>query len=296
MIPLQLFVAAVFGWLEQQQRDVIEFLREENRVLKRQLRGRRLQLGDDERRRLAVLGTRLGRRVLAEVTSLVTPDTILRWHRELIARKWTYGSPRHGRRGVQVEIRRLVVRMAVENPSWGYTRIQGALKNLGHCVARAFVIELHTRRVHILGSTPYPDEEFVTQTMRHLTDPVEGILRTASVLICDRDRKWSVAVQQFLTTAGVRIVQTPFRAPNCNAFAERFVRAIKEECLDRVIPLGERHLRRTLAEFAAHYHAERNHQGLGKELIDPLDQQPADGLVRRRQRLGGILSFYYRAA
>jgi len=350
VIPLQLFVAAVFGWLEQQQRDVIEFLREENRVLKRQLRGRRLQLGDDERRRLAVLGTRLGRRVLAEVTSLVTPDTILRWHRELIARKWTYGSPRHGRPGVQVEIRRLVVRMAVEKPSWGYTRIQGALKNLGHCVARAtvarilkeqgippsrerpmqwrtflrahwsvllaadffttevwtvhglvtyytmFVIELHTRRVHILGSTPHPDEEFVIQTMRHLTDPVEGILRTASVLICDRDRKWSVAVQQFLTTAGVRIVQTPFRAPNCNAVAERFVRAIKEECLDRVIPLGERHLRRTLAEFAAHYHAERNHQGLGKELIDPLDQQPADGLVRRRQRLGGILSFYYRAA
>src|SRR4029450_7950160 len=135
-----------------------------------------------------------------------------------------------------------------------------------------FVIELHTRRVHILGATPYPDEEFVIQTMRHLTDPVEGILRTASVLICDRDRKWSVAVQQFLPTAGVRIVQTPFRAPNCNAFAERFVRAIKEECLDRVIPLGERHLRRTLAEFAAHYHAERNHQGLGKGLTHPVDQ------------------------
>ena len=122
MIPLQLFVAALFGWLEQQQRDVIEFLREEHRVLKRQLRGRRLQLSDGDRRRLAVLGERLGRRVLAEVASLVTPDTILRWHRELIARKWTYGSPRHGRPGVQVEIRRLVIRMALENPSWGYTR------------------------------------------------------------------------------------------------------------------------------------------------------------------------------
>src|SRR4029434_3295492 len=95
-----------------------------------------------------------------------------------------------------------------------------------------FVIELHTRRVHVLGSRPYPDEEFVIQTMRHLTDPVEGTLRTPSVLICDRDRKWSVAVQQFLTTAGVRIVQTPFRAPNCNAFAERFVRAITEVCFD----------------------------------------------------------------
>jgi hypothetical protein len=116
VIPLQLFVAALFGWLEQQQRDVIEFLREEHRVLKRQLRGRRLQLSDGDRRRLAVLGERLGRRVLAEVASLVTPDTILRWHCELIARKWTYGSPREGRPCVQGEIRRLVVRMAIEIP------------------------------------------------------------------------------------------------------------------------------------------------------------------------------------
>ena len=143
---MYLFVAALFGWIERQQRDVIEFLREENRVLKRQLHGRRLQLCDDERRRLAVLGERLGRRVLAEVTSLVTPETILRWHRELIARKWTYGSPRHGRPGVQVEIRRLVVRMALENPSWGYTRIQGALKNLGHSVARATVARILRRQ------------------------------------------------------------------------------------------------------------------------------------------------------
>ena len=121
--------------MERQERDVIEFLREENRILKRQLHGRRLQLCDDERRRLAVFGERLGRPVLAKVTSLVTPDTILRWHRELIARKWTYGSLRCGRPGVQGEIRQLVVRMAIENPSWGYTRIQGALKNLGHRVA-----------------------------------------------------------------------------------------------------------------------------------------------------------------
>ena len=131
---MHLLVAALFGWLEREQRDVIEFLREENRVLKRQLRGRRLQLCDDERRRLAVLGKRLGRRILAEVASLVTPDTILRWHRELIARKWTYESPRHGRPGVRGEVRRLVVQMALDNPRWGYTRIQGALKNVGHDV------------------------------------------------------------------------------------------------------------------------------------------------------------------
>ena len=142
MIPLHLFVSALFGWLERQQHDVIEFLREENRVLKRQLHGRRLQLRDDERRHLAVLRERLGRRVLEEVASLVTPETILRWHRELIARKWTYGSPRQGRPGVQGEFRQLVLRMAVENPSWGYTRIQGALRNLGHCVARATVARI----------------------------------------------------------------------------------------------------------------------------------------------------------
>lgn len=103
-------------------------------------------------------------------------------------------------------------------------------------------------------------------------------------------------VGRFLATAGVRVIRTPFLAPNCNAHAERFVRSIREECLNRVIPLGERHFRRTLAEFAAHYHGERNHQGLGNELIDrPLRQRVA-GPVRRRQRIGGLVSYYYRAA
>jgi hypothetical protein len=131
-----LIVAALLGWFTREQGEVIEFLREENRVLKTQLRGQRLRLADKERRRLAVLGQRLGRRVLAEVTTIVTPDTILRWHRELIAGKWTYAKRQPGRPGVHVEIRRLVIRMAGDNPSWGYTRIQGALKNLNHRVAR----------------------------------------------------------------------------------------------------------------------------------------------------------------
>lgn len=350
MIPLHLMVAALFGWLEREQRDVIVYLREENRVLKAQLHGRRMRLTDDERRRLAAIGHRLGRRLLAQIATIVTPDTILRWHRELIAQKWTY-APRHlGRPGVQAAIRRLVVRVATENPSWGYTRIQGALKNIGHRVSRStiakilkaqgippsrerpmtwrtflrahwqaafaadffttevwtvhglvtyytvFVIELHSRRVHVLGSTPHPDEAFVIQTMRHLTGDVERVLRAGAVLICDRDRKWSFAVERFLVTAGVRVVRTPFLAPNCNAHAERFVRSIKEECLNRVIPLGERHLRRTLADFVAHYHGERNHQGVGNELIECPTAQRASGPVRKRQRLGGLLSYYYRNA
>jgi putative transposase len=108
-------------------------------------------------------------------------------------------------------------------------------------------------------------------------------------VLCDCDPKWSGGVEQWLATAGVRVVRTPPRAPNCNAFAERFVRSVKEECLNRVVPLGERHLRRTLYAFAAHYHHERNHQGLANELIERADVQRACGAVRRRQRVGGIL-------
>ena len=122
-----------------------------------------------------------------------------------------------------------------------------------------FVIELHSRRVQVLGSTRHPDEAFVFQTMRHLTDDVDGVLRGDRMLICDRDRKWSAAVERFLATGGVRVIRTPFLAPNCNAHAERFVRSISEECLNRVILFGERHLRRTLADVVAHYHGERNH-------------------------------------
>lgn len=139
VIPLHVFVAMFLGWLQDEQHKVTEYLREENRVLKAQLRGQRVRLTDDERRRLGALGAPLRRRILVEVATIVTPDTILRWHRQLIARKWTYPKRRPGRPSVMPEIRRLVVRMATENPTWGYTRIQGALKNLGHRVARSTI-------------------------------------------------------------------------------------------------------------------------------------------------------------
>ena len=132
--------------------------------------------------------------------------------------------------------------------------------------------------------------------MRHLTNDIDGVLSDGRVLVCDGDRKWSQTVLQFLNTAGVRVVRTPFQAPNCNAYAERFVRSIKEECLNRVVPLGERHLRHTIAEFVAHYHGERNHQGIGNELIVRALESHPERRVRRRQRLGGMLNFYYRAA
>ena len=347
--PARFLLAAVASWLNRQQQEAMAYLIEENRILRGQLRGRRLRLTDDERRRLAVRGQRLGRRALSEVATIVTPDTILRWHRQLVARKWTYARG-PGRRGVLQEIRRLVVRMAEENPTWGYTRIRGALKNVGHRVGRStiarilraygippvperptswrtflrahwgaiagadffttevwtwrglvtyytvFVIDLASRHVQIVGSTPYPDDTFMRQVGRTLTAADEGALVGHRVLICDRDRKWSLSVRQRLEESGVRVVQTPFQAPNANAYAERFVRSIKHECLNRVIPFGEHHLRRTLAEFIEHYHCERNHQGLRNELIDHVPWTPRGGGIRRCQCLGGLLNCYYRAA
>ena len=346
----RILLVALAGWVNRHQLEVIAYLREENRVLKEHLGGRRPRLTDPQRCRLAAAGHRLGRRALTDMATLVTPDTILRWHRQLIARKWTTERRRVGRPGVMREIRQLATRMARENPTWGYRRIQGALNNLGHRVARStiatilqahgispvperplswrtflaahwgaiaaadffttevwtarglvtyytvFVIELASRRVQLVGSTPHPDEAFVLQTARTVTDADDGFLRGSRILICDRDAKWSAAFRQTLAEAGIRVVQTPYCAPNCNAHAERFVRSIKEECLDRIVFLGEAHLRRTLAAFAAHYHRGRNHQGLQDRLITPEPTGPPHGAIRCRLRLGGLLRYYLRAA
>jgi putative transposase len=151
--PLQVLLLTLAGWVNRHQQQVIEYLLEENRVLKEQLKGRRLRLTDDQRRRLAAKGRRLGRRVLRQVATIVTPDTIVRWHRQLVARKWTFTPKRPGRPGIMQEISSLILRMATENPGWGYTRIQGALKNLGHGVARSTVAKV--LKAH--GIPPAPD-------------------------------------------------------------------------------------------------------------------------------------------
>ena len=281
---LQMVLSVVIGWLGRREREAIAYLVEENRLLRRQLGPRRLRLTDDDRRRLAAHAHRLGRAALREIATIATPDTLLRWHRQLIARKWTYAR-QPGRRGLLLEIHRLVVRMAAENPTWGYTRIQGALKNVGHRVGRStirrilkaaglppvpqrptswqtflqahwgaiagadffttevwtwqglvtyytvFTIDLASRRVQILGSTPHPEALFMQQVVRTLTMAEDGALQVVHILICDRDRKWSGDVRRQLRDAGTRVVSTPERAPNANAYAERFVRSIKEECL-----------------------------------------------------------------
>ena len=136
----------------------------------------------------------------------------------------------------------------------------------------------------------------MSQAGRTMTATDEGALAGCHVLICDRDQQWSAPLRHMLEESRVRVVQTPFHAPNCNAHAERFVRSIKEECLNRVIPIGERHFRRAMHEFVEHYHCERNHQGLDNELIDGHSSPGGAGRIRRRQRLGGLLNSYYRAA
>ena len=157
-----------------------------------------------------------------------------------------------------------------------------------------FVID-PSRRVQVLGSTPHPTELFMDQVTRMGTAADDGLLVRHRVLICDRDRKWSHAVRGRFADAGVRLELTPERTPNANAYAERFVRSIKEECLNRMIPVGEQHFRHALTEFVEHYHRERNHQGLDNRLIAGPPAIERTSRVRCRARLGGLLNFYERA-
>jgi len=350
--PLQMFVMMLAGWVNEQQRAVHAYLKEENRVL-RELHGhKRLRFSDDQRKRLAARGHALGRRVLREFEPIVTPDTILRWHRELIARKYDGSAMRGpGRPLVGKEIRALVVRMASENEGWGYTRLVGELSNLGHRVSRStvrrilkergigpaperlphmpwskflkahweaiaaadfftvevwtsiglvrylvfFVIDLSTRRVEIAGIVPVPNGLWMRQVARNLIDDLSGFLKGKRFLIHDRDPLYTRGFHEVLAYGGVSPVRLPRKSPNLNAYAERFVLSIKSECLDRMVMLGERHLRRAIANYVDHYHVERCHQGIGNRPIEGVPKL-ASGPVARHERLGGILSHYYRRA
>ena len=135
--PWQLLVFVLAGWVNREQQQRIEYLRTENEVLKEKLGKKRILLNDDQRRRLAVKGKILGRKALAEIGSLFTPDTILRWHRKLVAKKWDFSQSRKkkpGRPPLSDEIQKLVLRFARENPNWGYDRIAGAMQNVGHAI------------------------------------------------------------------------------------------------------------------------------------------------------------------
>jgi transposase InsO family protein len=353
---LHVLITMVAGWLQGHQQQVIAYLQEENRVLKAQLGGRQLRLTDTQRRRLAALAHPLGRQHLKELATLVTPDTLLRWYKRLIAQKFDGSLSRRqrGRPRVAKEIEPLVMRMAEENPRWGYRRIQGALANLGHGIDKLtvrnilrrhhrepapqrrkggmgwaqflklhwevlaatdfftvevatwhglvtysvlVVMELTTRRVQIAGITPHPTAAFMQQCARQLTDPFEGFLLGKRYLIHDRDTKFTQAFDALLKDSGVEPILLPHRSPNLNAHCERFVRSIKEEALSQMVILGERVLYYTIHQYLAHYHTERNHQGLDNQLIAQEGEVGCQmGPVVRRERLGGLLSYYHRAA
>ncbi len=351
---LHFLLLAFSGWVNRHQNNVIDYLMEENRVLREQLGGRRLRLNDDQRRRLAVKGKLLGRKILGEVAGIVTPDTILRWYRQLVAKKYDGSKKRGpGRPSTDQEIADLVVRMANENPGWGYTRLRDALRHLGHEIARNtvkrilldngivpapernrktswktfikahlgeiaaadfftvevvtlmglvryfvfFLIDIETRRVEIAGIANQVHEAWMMQVARNLTDAEDGFLRGVRHLILDRDPLYTTAFRTMLRDSGVKVVRLPARSPNLNAFAERFVLSIKSECLSRIVPLGESHLRRSVSAYVRHYHGERHHQGLGGKLIEADEQaRGGEGEVRCRERLGGMLNFYYRDA
>ena len=154
-----------------------------------------------------------------------------------------------------------------------------------------FFIELASRKVHIAGITTNPTDWFMGQATLGSLD----FLKRVRFMIHDRDTKYSLRFQIVLEDAGIKPIKTPYQAPNANAFAERFVRSINEECLNRMILFGEGHLRRAIDEYLKHYHRERNHQGLGNRLIVPGDANEAGEIVCN-ERLGGMLKFYSRAA
>ena len=344
----------VSGWVHRRQLLVIEFLQAENRLLKERLSGKRIRFTEAERALLARKAKALGRKTLLGLDTLVSPDTLMRWHRRLVAQKWDFSNRRGpGRPGIMRQISQLIVRMAQENPGWGYTRIQGALGNLSHKVARGtvsnvlkrngiepaperskrttwstflkahwkvlaasdfftvevwtsrgllthyvlFVMSLAERVVHIAGITTRPGEAWMLQMGRNLIDEQSGALTSKRYLIIDRDAKYTQQFRRLVEEGGTEVIRLPPMSPNLNAYAERFVRSIKHECLNRMIFIGQESVRRAIGEYMAHYHEERNHQGLENRLIRPKSRRAANTpLIQRHVRLGGMLSYYYRAA
>ena len=160
-----------------------------------------------------------------------------------------------------------------------------------------FLIDLSTRKVELAGLAKQANGLWIGQVARNLSDAEDGFLRGKRYLIHDRDPLFTAEFVETLGTIGVQSVKLPPRSPNLNAHAERFVRTIKESCLERMILFGEASLRNAIREFVEHYHRERNHQGLGNRLIMEDEFCAAySGAIQRRQRLGGMLNYYYRQA
>jgi len=274
----------------------------------------------------------------------------------LAARKYDSSQRKKGRPRKARDIRKLVVKMALENLNWGYTKIRDTLRTgleieIGRTTVADilaeegiepaperekkrtwkqflkmhwdtlyacdffsveapspfgtvrymvfFVIEIKSRAVEIAGIKVDPDEAWMKQLAQNLVDPVDGFLRGAKHLIHDRDPLFTEAFIAILEAGGVKSVAIPAQSPNCNPYAERFVKTIKYECLNQFVIFGERHLRHLIKEFVEHYMTERFHQGIGGQLIrnvGPTNDNGADGKVACRSRLGGLLNYYHREA
>ncbi len=281
---------------------------------------------------------------------LVRPETLLRWHRSLVARKWTRPHRPPGRPAIEPEVCKLILQIARENPRWGYMRIRGELGMLGIRVSATaiamilrgsglgpaprrgptwrqflkaqasgilacdfftvetaflktlyvlFFIEIGSRRVHITISTTNPDSCFVTQQARNLAMSLAEEGTQIGFLIRDRDAKFSRSFDDVFHSEGVRVIRTPIRAPNANAFAERWVQTARAECLDWLLILGPRHLDRILRIYLQHYNQQRPHRGL--ELLAPESQDPVEATnsvprLERRDLLGGLVHEYMKAA
>jgi Integrase core domain len=161
-----------------------------------------------------------------------------------------------------------------------------------------FFIHLASCKVHVAGVTPHPDERWMVQIARNVTMADRGFLSPGQYLIHDRDTKFCMAFQVTMDAAGVQRVVLPARSPNLNAYAERWVRSVKEEAPSRLILFGERSLRHVLSQYGSHYHEERPHQGKGNMILLPVPRHrtQSDDPIQCRERLGGLLKYYDRKA
>ncbi len=280
---------------------------------------------------------------------LIMPETILRWHRSLVRKRWTYLYRRPGRPALPDEVVELICRLARENPRWGYLRIVGELQKLGITVSKTsvasvlrrhglppaprrqgptwsellsaqaaaivatdffhvdtvllrryyvlFVIEIERRVVHVLGTTANPNGPWVTQVARNFAANLEEAGQPFRFLIRDRDTKFTTSFDEVFASIGIGTIRTPVRSPQANAYAERFVRTVRQECLDQLLVVSRRHLERVLTEYVRHYNEERPHRGL--KLDQPIPHSPipmADYEIRRRDVLGGMIHEYQHAA
>ena len=261
---LQVLIAMIAGWINRHQQQVIAYFLEENRTLHAKLGGRRIRFTDAERRRLAALALPIGRKHLTSLATLATPDTLMHW--DMLAATDFF---------------------TVEVATW-------------HGLVTYYVLvvmDLNTRCVHLAGSTPHPTEAFMMQCARQLTDPFDGFLLDKRYLLHDRDTTFTATFDQFLRDQGVASMVLPPQSPNLNAHCERFIRSMKEEALERMLIIGEGLLRYALYHYLTHSHQEHNHQGRDNQLMAPEPEVGVPtGQVRRRERLGGFLSSYYREA